>query len=126
MITMNITSVCINPLQRHHEIWRVYELAGLDWDQDDNFQTNTKPVSLISTLATSDLRNQLSKIITKQNINSRFSATIECPYYRIMDSTKRPSVGWWLKHYQNDAERNLFGNSFFIFLTQSESHMGPG
>ena len=37
-----------------------------------------------------------------------------------------PSVGWWFKHYQNDADRNLFGKSLFIYLTQSDSHIGPG
>ena len=57
-----------------------------------------KPVSLISTLATPDHRNHLSKMITKQNINSAFSATIDWPYYRIMDTNMRPSVCWWLKH----------------------------
>ena len=80
IVTMIITSDSFNPLQIHHEIWRVYELAGLDWDQDGKFPTILKPVSLISTLATSDHRNHLSKIITKQNINRSFSATIEWPY----------------------------------------------
>ena len=66
IVTVIITSNCFNPLQIHIEIWRVYELAGLDWDQDDNFHTILKPVSLITTLATSDHRNHLSKIFTKE------------------------------------------------------------
>ena len=53
IITMIITSDCFNSLQIHHEIWRVYESAGLDWDQDDNFPTILKPDSLLSTLAAS-------------------------------------------------------------------------
>ena len=38
----------------------------------------------------------------------------------------RPSVGWWLKHYQNDVERNMVGKSLFIFLTQSDRGIGAG
>ena len=126
IVTKIISSDCFNPLQRHQEIWRVYKFAGLDWDSDDNFHTILKPVSLISTLAPSEHRNHLTKIITKTNINSSFSATIEWPYYRITDTSMRPSVGWWFKHYQNDGERNLFGKSLFIFLTQTDRGFEAG
>ena len=30
----------------------------------------------------------------------------------------RPSIGWWLSKYHNDAEKNLFGKSIFAFLSQ--------
>ena len=57
-----------------------------------------KPVSLIATLATSDHRNHLCKIIIKHYIKRSFSTTIRLPYYQITDTNMKPSVGWWLKH----------------------------
>ena len=121
---MIITSDFFKTLQIHNEIWRLYELAGLDWDRDEKFPTILKPISLLSTLATSHHRNTLNKIIIKQNLNSSFSGTIEWPSYRIMDTTMRPSLGSWFKHYQNDAERNRFGKNLLIFHTQSDRRIG--
>ena len=124
IITMIFMSDCFNPLQTLHEIWDVYELGGLNWDRDENSRTILKPVSLISRLATSHHRNPLNKIIDKQNTNSSFSETIEWTDYRIMETSMSPSAGWWLKHYKNDAERNLFRKNLFIFLIQSDRRIG--
>ena len=79
-----------------------------------------KPFSLISNLAASKQHNQISKLSTKCNFNDSFPGTIELPYYRETDTNMRPSIGWWLSKYHNDAEMNLLGKSIFAFLTQSD------
>ena len=120
LITTIITSNCFNPLEIHHEIWRVYLNSAGDWLREDNLRTVLKPVSLLSTLAASNHHNQLMKIINKGNVNDCFPSSLEWPYYRVTDTNMRPSIGWWLSKYNNDAEKNLVGKSIFAFLSQSE------
>ena len=93
LITTIITSDCFNPLEIHHEIWRVYVHSVGDWIREDNLRTVLKPVSLLSTLAASTHHNQLSRIINKRNVNDSFPSTIEWPYYRVTETNMRPSIG---------------------------------
>ena len=119
LITISITWDCFNPLEMHHEIWRVYVKSGWDWFNEDNLRTVLKPVSLLSSLAASEHHNQLSRIITKLNVNSSFTGSVEWAYFRETDTNTRPSIGWWLTKYNKDAEKNLFPMSILAFLTQS-------
>ena len=58
IVTMSITSHCFNPLQIHHEIWRVYEFAGLDgtgmttskrsWSRSLSYQHLQRPTLAIT------------------------------------------------------------------------------
>ena len=124
LINMLLTSANFNPLEIHHEISRVYYHQGWNWDQEDSFHTILKPVSILSTLAISRHRNQITSIVTKENVNACFPETIEWPYYRVTDINSRPSVGWWLDKYDNDAEKNLFGKSIFAYLAQADQRNG--
>ena len=120
LITMILTSDCFNPLQIHHEIWRLYINSGLDWFKEENIRTELNPVSLLSTLAASKHQSQLSRIINKHNVNDSFPSSTDWPYYRLTDTYMRPSIGWSLRKYHHDAEKNLFGKSIFTFLSQSD------
>ena len=52
-ITIINSSGCSNPLEMHHEIFRVYVNQVCDWDAVDNLRTVLKAVSLLSTFAAS-------------------------------------------------------------------------
>ena len=77
LITICISWDCFNPLEMHHEIWRVYLNSWCDWLEVENLCTVLKLVSLLSTLAACKHRKQLLRLISKRIVTDSFLNTID-------------------------------------------------